>query len=79
MSNVEIELHDDGIQELLKSSDIMAELKTHGRRVLASAGDGYAMNEHTGTTRANVMVYTATASAYKDNLANNTLLKAVST
>lgn len=78
MSNVIIELHDDGIQELLKSSEMMGELKKHGRSVLSSAGEGYAMDEHIGKTRGNVSIYAATKEAYKDNLENNTLLKAVS-
>ena len=78
MGNVVIVLHDDGIQELLKSDGVMAELKTHARTVQSSAGDGYAISEHIGKTRGNVSVYASTAEAYKDNLQNNTLLKAVS-
>ena len=85
MGNVVIVLHDDGIQELLKSDGVMAELKAHARTVQSSArtvqssaGDGYAISEHIGKTRGNVSVYASTAEAYKDNLQNNTLLKAVS-
>ena len=78
MGNVLIKLDDAGIQELLKSTEIMAELKKHGKTVLGNAGDGYAMDEHIGKTRGNVSIYANSKEAYQDNLNNNTLLKAVS-
>lgn len=78
MGDVVIKLDDAGIQELLKSDGVMSELKSRGKSVLSSAGEGYAMDSYTGKTRANVSIYAETKEAYLDNLDNNTLLKAVS-
>lgn len=77
MANVLIKLNDDGIREILKSDEVMSELRSHAQKVLNSAGDGYAISEYKGKTRGNVSVYANTKEAYKDNLENNTLLKAV--
>lgn len=77
-TNIHIELNSDGIVELLKSDEIMAVLKEQGEAMLSRLGDGYAMNEYNkGKSRANVSVYAETQEAYKDNMNNNTLLKAV--
>lgn len=78
MGNVLIKLDDAGIQELLKSTEIMGELQSVGATVLAKAGAGYAMDSHSGKKRGNVSIYADTKEAYQDNLDNNTLLKAVS-
>lgn len=77
MANVVIKLNDQGIQELLKSEEVIEVLRTHARSVLNSAGNGYSISEYKGKTRGNVSVYAETQEAYKDNLENNTLLKAV--
>lgn len=76
MANVLIKLNNQGIQELLKSAEVVAELETHANKVLSRTGEGYT-SRYTGKTRANVSVYAETKEAYKDNLENNTLLKAV--
>ena len=47
----------------------------HAKSIATRAGEGY--DVFVGKTRANVSVYTATESAMKDNLDNNTLEKAV--
>lgn len=78
MGDVLIQLDDAGIQELLKSSEVMAELQAVGATVLGRAGAGYAMDQHSGKTRGNVSIYADTKEAYLDNLNNNTLLRAVS-
>ena len=77
MANVHIELNSDGIVELLQSDEIMAELKKQGDAMLSRLGDGYAKSEYVGKSRCNVSVYADTKEAYKDNMNNNTLLKAV--
>jgi hypothetical protein len=41
------------------------------------AGEGYKQDIYVGKTRANAMVYADTYQAKKDNMKNNTLLKAV--
>lgn len=75
MGNVEIKLDSEGIQELLKSDEIMDVLRGQAKKALSGLNSGYAMSEYKGKTRGNVSIYANTKEAYKDNLENNTLLK----
>lgn len=77
MGNVEIKLDSEGIQELLKSDEIMDVLRGQAKKALSGLNSGYAMSEYKGKTRGNVSIYANTKEAYKDNLENNTLLKVV--
>ena len=78
MSNVRIELNSEGIQELLKSAEVMAECRSHAAEMAERLGtDNYEVSEYTGTTRVNVSVSAKTQKAVQDNLENNTMLKAV--
>lgn len=74
---VEIELNSAGIQELLKSAEIEAVCKEYADKVANRAGDGYEVNTQVGKTRVNAMVFADSFAARKDNLKNNTLLKAL--
>ena len=78
MSNVTIKLNSEGIKELLKSAEIMAECRSHAAEMAATLGaDDYEVSEYVGTNRVNVSVRAKTEKALQDNLDNNTLLKAV--
>lgn len=77
MSKVKIKLNDAGFVELLKSQEIAAAVKEVAEQVAARAGDGYATDVYQAGTRVIASVYTETEEAMKDNLDNNTLLKAV--
>lgn len=78
MAKVHVELNSDGIVELMKSGEIMSILESHGRSMVSSLGEGYAMDSYSrGKSRGNVSVYAETQEAYKDNMNNNSLLKAV--
>lgn len=77
MSKVEIELNSAGIRELLKSAEIQGYCEELARGVASRAGDGYEVDTMVGKTRVNASVYAATKEANKDNLKNNTLLKAL--
>lgn len=73
-----IELNSVGIRELLKSAEIQSALNETAEAVARRAGSGYKVVPGTlGKTRANVRVQAATKEANKDNLENNTLLKAL--
>lgn len=74
---VEIELNSAGIQELLKSAEIQGACMEEARKVAGRAGDGFAVDSYVGKTRANAMVYADTAEAARQNLKENTLLKAL--
>ena len=78
MSNkVRIELNSAGIVELLKSSEIESCCNEIAQGVAARAGDGYEVNTHVGKKRVNAEVKAETPKARRDNLKNNTLLKAL--
>lgn len=77
MSNVTIKLNWDGVRELLRSAEVMAECRSHADEMGATLGDGYEVSEYTGANRVNVSVHAVSQSARQDNLDNNSLLKAV--
>ena len=74
---VEIELNSAGIRELLKSDEIKSYCEELARGVASRAGDGYVVDSMVGKTRANASVYADTKEANRDNMKNNTLLKAL--
>lgn len=78
MSNVTIKLNSEGVKELLKSAEIMAECRSHAAEMAATLGaDDYEVSEYVVTNRVNVSVRAKTKKALQDNLDNNTMLKAV--
>ena len=74
---VEIELISAGVRELLQSDEIREYCEELAQGVASRAGDGYEIDSMVGKTRANASVYAATKEANRDNLENNTLLKAL--
>lgn len=71
-------LNSAGIRDLLKSAEIQSVLNETAGEVARRAGEGYeAVPGTLGKTRANARVQAATNEAKKDNLENNTLLKAL--
>lgn len=77
MANLKIELNSDGVRELLRSPAMAAECRAQAQAIAVRAGGGYSVSTYTGATRVNASVMTETAEAMRDNLKNNTLLKAV--
>lgn len=70
-------LNRKGVAELMKSDAMQSVLKDHATAICNRCGDGYEQNIHVGKNRANAMVSAVTYKAKKDNLNNNTILKAV--
>lgn len=66
------------MRELLRSDEMQAVLQDAAQAVMAKLPDGYETNEHVGKNRRNIEIAAVTAKARRDNLENNTLLKAVS-
>lgn len=77
MAKVEIVLNPAGVRELLKSDDIMQICKEHANRAVSALGDGYAVNTYVGANRVNAEVSAETFAARRDNMKNNTILKAL--
>ena len=76
MSRVKFELNRAGVRELLRSPEAMSVCRSYADAIRNRAGEGYEVDEYTGTNRVNTSVYAATYEARKDNYENNTLLKA---
>lgn len=78
MSLSRFELNQEGIRELLNSDEVGDYLTEVGEEVARRAGSGYAAADpHHSGQRLIVNVYTENLAAYRDNLRNNTLLKAI--
>jgi len=76
-SKIQIELNYKGVGQLLKGKDMQDALGTITQAAAQAAGSGYASDVKVMGTRAISSVYTDTTRAARDNLKNNTLLKAV--
>lgn len=70
-------LNRKGVKEMLKSDEMQAVLKEYATNIKDRCGDGYEQDIHVGKNRANAMVSATTYQAKRDNLKNNTILKAV--
>lgn len=77
MANETIKLDQAGVRKLLRSEEMKAVCKQLADNALARCGDGYEVNTHVGKNRVNAEVYAKTKAAKKDNLKNNTILKAL--
>ena len=77
MAKVEVVLNSAGIIELMKSAEMVACCKAYAQQVANRAGEGYEVNTHIGPTRWNAEVKAETKQAYRENMKNNTLLKAL--
>lgn len=77
MANQGFVLNQAGVAALMKSPEMQAIIKEKATAVRTRAGEGYEQDLFVGKNRANAMVSAATVQAKRDNMKNNTLLKAV--
>ena len=78
MSKVKVVLNTAAVRALLLKGDgIMAECEKQAEAIARRAGNGYATDPYAGRNRGNVSVYPESREAKRDNLRNNTLLKAI--
>lgn len=77
MAKVEIVLNPAGVRELLKSDAMMQICQQHANRAASTLGDGYAVNKYVGANRVNAEVTAETFLARRDNMKNNSILKAL--
>lgn len=74
---IRIELNSEGVRALLRSPEIASACQAQANAIAGRAGGGYSVSVYTGANRANASVITETSEAIRDNMKNNTLLKAV--
>lgn len=79
MSKVRIELNRAGVGQLLKSDEVKNFISAEAERRAQGLGDGYGTDTYKAGTRVIASIFTESPEAAKENMENNTLLKAVST
>ena len=77
MAKVVLELNQSGVRELLKSPEMAALLQEQADAIAGRCGDGYGTDTMLMETRVIASVFTDTKEAYRDNLDNNTILRAL--
>lgn len=77
MAKMEFKLNRDGVANMMKSAEMQGILTDKASAIKNRCGDGYESDIYVGKNRANAMVVAKTNQAKRDNLKNNTLLKAV--
>lgn len=77
MAKVKFELNREGVRELLRSKEMMDVCQEYANNALGKLGDGYEVTTHTGSNRVNAQVAAVTYAAKKENLSDNTIIKAV--
>lgn len=77
MAKNTFKLNYKGVGELMKSEPMQKVLNEYATSIKNRCGNGYEQDIRVGKNRANAMVKATTHQARRDNLKNNTLLKAV--
>ena len=77
MSSFNVKLNREGVREMLRSDEMMAICKQHADDTLAGLGMGYEVSTYKGRNRVNASVTAVTHAAKRDNLKNNSILKAL--
>lgn len=77
MSSKTFELNSKGVRDLLRSDEMMQAVKVEADAAVAVLGAGYEADAHTGKNRVNASVYAVSKAAKRENLQQNTILKAV--
>ena len=78
MAKIRIELNRAGVREMMRSAEMQSVLEEAASPVMARLGAGYGQDSRVGKNRCNVSIHADSAEAKRDNMENNTLLKAVS-
>lgn len=77
MAKLKFVLNRSGVRDLLRSQEMMSICKEYADKAQQSLGDGYEVTTHTGTNRVNAMVAAESYAAKRENLKENTIIKAV--
>lgn len=76
-NNVIVEINGAGLRSLMHSTEMAAICKEQADKICGRCGEGYATDTYHAQTRVIASVYTDDFKAMKDNLENNTMLKAM--
>lgn len=74
---VKFELNRAGVRQLMRSKEAMDVCSRYANGARGRLGDGYQVSTRTGQNRVNAEVAAVTYQARKENLQNNSILKAL--
>jgi hypothetical protein len=77
VEKIRIEINSAGIQALLKSAEVQADLEARANRIAAAAGEGMEASSRIGKTRARASVITTTRKARLAEAEDRALTKAL--
>lgn len=77
MAKVKVVLKRTGVKELLRSDEMMAVCKEYADNAMGKLGDGYEVTTHVGPSRVNASIGTSNYDAMRENMENNSILKAL--
>lgn len=77
MAKVKIVLNRSGVRDLLRSDEATAVCQEIAQRAVNKLDEGYEVSTYKGVNRVNASVKAVSYKAKKENLENNTILKAV--
>lgn len=77
MAKVRVELNREGVRELLKSKEVEKMCMDYAESAVTRLGDGYEADTRHYPERTASIVVAKTYQAQKDNMKNNSILKAL--
>lgn len=77
MAKVKFKLNGRGVGQLLKSAEMQGVLEEYATAIRNRCGDGYEQDRFVAGSRAVAIVKATSFKAKRENMKNNTLLKAV--
>lgn len=77
MADVKIVLNSQGVRELLRSEEIKAFCEERASKALSELGDGHELKTVMWPDRVTTTIHAVSYKAKKNNLKNNTILKAL--
>lgn len=77
MDKLKVILNEEGVRQMLKSGEMALLLKERAQDAISRIGGGYNITTHTGVNRVNVSISPASYKAHKEDLKNNTIIKAL--
>lgn len=76
-NKVDFKLNREGVRSLLKSPEMQSICLEYANSALGRLGPGYEVSSYSGQNRVNAEVRAESFAAKRDNLKNNSILKAV--
>lgn len=77
MSKLTVKLNSSGVRQMLRSPEMEALLKERAQNIVSGLGEGYDSTTYSGKNRANASIRATSWAAYRNELKNNTILKAL--